>query len=284
MARTVAEIKQEITGTFMANETVQQRYELDLNKTFEEQFSPVSIENIIFYVIAVIVWGVEKLHDYHRAEVDAELLTKMPHTVRWYRDKVLRFQFPNRSLIPDTDRYDNTGLTDEQVKALEVVKYCAVTDKLSELQIKVAKGEPGVREPLSNDEVQGLEYYLSEVRDAGVKTVIVNRQADKLYAVADIYYNPLQLEPASKPVEAAIKDYISNLAFNGALSYTRLVDMIQSVQGVELVDIKMLKVQRADNQREELGVQKIAESGYWIVQNDDDLEVTYKVYSNEDIT
>ena len=283
MARTFAEIKQGMTSEWMNNEEVQQKYALNQNKTFDEQFSAVSLENIIFLVVTAAIWAVENLFDVHAAEVNAELATKMPHTTRWYANKVLRFQFPNRNLVADTDKYDNTGLTADEIAALEVVKFCAVTDKLSELQIKVAKGEPGAREPLSSDEVNGLEYYLSEVRDAGVKTVVVNRQADKFYAVVDIYYNPLLLNPADKPVETAVKQYISNLDFNAALSTTHLVDRMQAVEGVMLVDLTDVSVRRADNQKVPLGVQKIADSGYWIVQDEGDLEVNYIVYNNADI-
>jgi len=283
MARTFAAVKQSITSEWTANEVVQQKYALDTNKSFDEQFSAVSLENIIFIVITAAVCALENLFDVHAAEVNAELATKMPHTARWYANKVLRFQYPNRNLVADTDRYDNTGLTATEVAALEVVKFCAVADKLGELQIKVAKGDAGAREVLSNDEVAGLEYYLSEIRDAGVKTVVVNRQADKFYATIDVYYNPLLLNPAEKPVEAAVKQYISNLDFNAALTTTLLVDKMQAVEGVKLVNIESADVQRADNAPEALSVQKIAESGYWIVQNDDDLIVNYIVYSNADI-
>ncbi|MGL4907927.1 MAG: hypothetical protein ACRC3G_01170, partial [Bacteroidales bacterium] len=195
----------------------------------------------------------------------------------------LRFQYPNRTLITDTDKYDNTGLTDDDIAALEVVKFCAVTDKLSELQIKVAKGEAGAREPLSEEEVQGLKYYLSEVRDAGVDTKVVNRSADKFYGEIDVYYSPLAISPDDKPVESAVKEYLSNLPFDGAVSRTALVDVAQQVEGVKLVNIRMALVQRADNAPEDLGVQKIAESGYWVVENDEDLKVNYRIYTNTDI-
>ncbi|MGL5913996.1 MAG: hypothetical protein ACRCZB_07505 [Bacteroidales bacterium] len=283
MARTVDDIKQEIGAKYIANESVQQKYSLDPNKSFAEQFSAISLESILFYVVAFGIWVLEKLFDQHTADVNSELLIKTPHTARWYRERILRFQYPNRTLITDTDKYDNTGLTDDDIAALEVVKFCAVTDKLSELQIKVAKGEAGAREPLSEEEVQGLKYYLSEVRDAGVDTKVVNRSADKFYGEIDVYYSPLAISPDDKPVESAVKEYLSNLPFDGAVSRTALVDVAQQVEGVKLVNIRMALVQRADNAPEDLGVQKIAESGYWVVENDEDLKVNYRIYTNTDI-
>lgn len=279
MARDIKTIKKQMTDSFIADDTVIQRYGLDTSKNFEQQFSVVSLESIIFYIVSYAIWIIESLFDVHVDLVNNELLNKMPHTAHWYRDKVLRFQYPNRDLIPDTDRYDNTGLTADEIADLEVVKYCAVSDDLNELRIKTAKGSAGAREPLNDDEVQGLEYYLSEVRDAGVKTVIVNRQADRFFANIEVFYNPLLLNPADEPVETAIKEYVSNLDFNGALTTTKLVDEIQSIEGIELVNIIRALVKRADYDEEPLGVQKIAESGYWIIQDAEDLNVKYTVYN-----
>lgn len=283
MARTLQEIKGAITTDWLNNEAVKQRYQIDDSKTFDEQFSPVSIENIFFYIVAVAIWTLEVLFDLHKSEVETELQNKMPTTVHWYKNKVLRFQYPNRNLIPDTDKYDNTGLTPEQIADLEIVKYCAVTDALSELRIKVAKGEAGNRIQLAPDEETALNYYLSEICPAGIRWVIINRQADKFKGEITVYYNPLLLNPDLNPVENAVKEYISNLDFNGALTTTHLTDQIQNIEGVVLVDINSALVQRADNPEEALGVQKIAESGYWIVENNEDLKVNYIVYdANKD--
>jgi hypothetical protein len=285
MARTVDEIKQQMAAAFMGSAKLQELYGFAAGATFASRFSSASLEGLLLYIVAYAMWVVEKLLDVHRAEVDAELLKMMPHTARWYREKVLRFQYPNRQLIADTDRYDNEGLSEDDVAGLEVVKFCAVTDKLDKLQVKVAKGEPGSRAKLDKDEVEALTYYLTEIRDAGVKIEVVNQQADRLTMTATIYYNPLALKPDEKPVEMAVKDYISNMEFNGSLSYTRLVDRIQAVPGVELVDVQSVMTQRASFDPVPLGVQKFAESGYWVVDagNSAALQITYTPYKEEDL-
>ena len=70
MARTVEEIKKDMTAEFMKMEAVKSRYGLDGSKSFADCFSMASLENIIFYVFAVAVWALEKLFDLHRADVD----------------------------------------------------------------------------------------------------------------------------------------------------------------------------------------------------------------------
>ena len=60
MARTVEEIKKDMTAEFMKMEAVKSRYGLDGSKSFADCFSMASLENIIFYVFAVAVWALEK--------------------------------------------------------------------------------------------------------------------------------------------------------------------------------------------------------------------------------
>lgn len=280
MAQLISEIKQQMTEVFITQTAVITLYELDVTKTFEEQFSKVSLESMLFYCVAVGIWVLQKLFDVFKTEVAAELDAKMPHTVKWYQFKVLRFQYPNRALIEDTDKYDNDNLSADEIAELEIVKFCAVEDRLSELRIKVAKGEVGSREVLDASEVLGLQYYLSEVKDAGVKIVIVNQQADKITAEIDIYYNPLLLTADSNPVLDAFKNYVQNLNFNGEIQMNKLEDSLQSVQGVVLVHIKNVYVQRAANPPELLEVRAVAESGYYIVENDSYININYIPYAS----
>ena len=280
---TAEEIKKIITDTFVGFPAIRQLYGLDQAKTFDEQFSPASIENRIFYAVAYAIWWVAQLFEAHKNEVNAELDKRLTPNKAWWRDKVLKFQFPNRDLISETDKYDNTGLTAEQIEEFQVVKFCAVEDTRAKVLLKVAKGEAGSREPISTDEVSALDTYVYRIKPAGIDYEIINRQADKIFATIDIYYNALALTPTDKPVETAFKEYVQTLPFNGLLSNTQLVDALQVVTGVVLVDVKSIQVQRALNPKEPLGVQRIADSGYWIVANDTDLIINYLPHRNENI-
>ena len=283
MARTVAEIKDEMTSAWMADEATRQSYEIDPLKTFDEQFSPVSPERIKFYIIAMAYYIMERLFDKHVADINQALDDRLPHTVRWYRTKVLQFQYPHRSLMTDSDKYDNTGLDKSDIEELQVVKYCAVVDRFSNLLIKVAKGVPGAREMLSPDEVEALNYYIGEIKDAGVPHRIVNQQADKFFCEMQIYYNPMLLIPSEKPVENAIKEYVQNLDFNGVYANVWLVDRIQQIPGVVIPHLAWVKTQRAENPQVDVPASIVAESGYFIIENDSDLDITYTPYEQQDI-
>lgn len=243
MARTIEEIKKGMTDAFLANDTVKTLYDLAPGKTFEEQFSTVSLESILFYIVAVAVWTLETLFDRHKQEV-TELIDELkPHTRNWYRNKALAFQF-GQSLVPDTDTYDNAGLRAEEVAARQVVKYAAVVEVAAVVYVKVAGGEEGNRQPLSAEECTALKAYFKEVKDAGVALTVVNREADRFGIDIDIYYNPQifngaleRLDGRGTTVHDTITDFVENLQFNGEYRNSALINALSGVEGVELVDL-----------------------------------------------
>lgn len=232
-----------MTDYFVRNETIQALYELDPEKSFEDQFSKVSLESILFYIVAVAVWTLETLFDRHKQEV-TELIDELkPHTRNWYRNKALAFQF-GQSLITDTDTYDNAGLRAEEVAARQVVKYAAVVEVAAVVYVKVAGGEEGNRQPLSAEECTALKAYFNEVKDAGVALTVVNREADRFGIDIDIYYNPQifngaleRLDGRGTTVHDTITDFVENLQFNGEYRNSALINALSGVEGVELVDL-----------------------------------------------
>lgn len=243
MARSITEIKKGMTDVFVANDTVKALYDLDPSKGFDAQFSKVSLESILFYIVAVAVWSLETLFDRHKQEVTDLIDELKPHTRNWYRNKALAFQF-GQSLIPDTDTYDNAGLTPEDITARQVVKYAAVVEVAAVVYIKVAGGEEGNRHPLSAEECTALKAYFKEMKDAGVALTVVNREADRFGIDIDIYYNPQifngkleRLDGTGTTVHNVITDFVENLQFNGEYRNSALINALSGVEGVELVDL-----------------------------------------------
>ena len=52
MARTVSEIKKTMTDAFMADANIREKYGLKEGDTWNRCFSSVSLENIIFFIVA----------------------------------------------------------------------------------------------------------------------------------------------------------------------------------------------------------------------------------------
>lgn len=258
MARTIAEIKQEMTDAFMGESVVREKYGFSSTDTFETRFSKVSIEGLLFYVVAFGVWVLEKLFDTHKEEVATMLADLTPHTTRWYRNRVL-------SMVP-------SGQTEPPVK------YCSVDDRGCRLKVKIAGGSAGARQPVSSDTYNAVLSYLAEEKDAGLKIDIVNLPGDEMSVRLTVWYSPLELVPSDKPVEAALKEYVSNLDFDGLLSRNAIVDELRKVPGVEMVRIDQLLTRYAQNTWHEFGEQEQAESGYWNVP-DANITVVYERYT-----
>lgn len=286
MARTIAEIKEEMTGYFIANETVISTYGLDITKNFEDQFSKVSLESIIFYVVSAAIWTLEVLFDTHKTEVTNLIATLKPHRLKWYVDKTLAFQF-GRDLITDSDIYDNTDVTDEQITTEKVVKYSAAVENAGRIVIKVATSTGSVtgREPLTVDQEAALIAYHKEIKDAGVRIDLVNLPANEFKATLDIYYDPMILNASlgslangGNPVREAVEYFITNLPFNGEYRNSALVDRLQEVPGVVIPELHLSEIDGAP-----VLAKATPQSGYMKVYEAGDLvlnAIPYETISN----
>lgn len=258
-----------MTDVFIAQDTVRALYSLDTAKTFEDQFSKVSVENILFYVVAVATWTLEKLFDRHKQEVTEIIDELRPHSLRWYANKAKAFQF-GRKLIPDTDRYDNTGLTAEQIQEQQVVKYAAVEEKAAIVYVKVATGSEGDRKQLSAEQQNALEAYFKEVKDAGVKMEIVNEQADEFQLDIEVYYDPqifdnqlIHQNTRERVVHDTIASFVENLPFNGEYRHSALINTLSSLEGVVLVDLKI-----ATANGKSIDARHVPQAGYFRVNKE----------------
>ncbi len=242
--KTIKEVKDKITTAFCANSYMKAYYRLDDNKTFDEQFSVVSFENILFDILAGVIFIAVRLFHQNQTEITNKISTLVPHTLAWYRTKVLLFQY-GFDLLPDSDQFNNGNATDEAVQESRIIKQCSVSESDDgRLVIKVAKEADNEFEALEPQELNNLSTYLQDVKDAGIRLTVISSLPDKLKLGIIIRYNPLLLDKNGiclrtgvKPVDDAIKSYLKKLPFDGELSLMKLIDEIQKVDGVE--DLKL---------------------------------------------
>ena len=274
MARTIQEI-QELIYQAKAQEPALN----ELNST-----SKVAIWRLWLYIIAVAIWSLEKLFDLHRADIDKRLAELKPHTARWYRSKALAFQY-GFDLLTDSDKFNNTGHTEEQIEASKIVKYSAVVESPNEgrLIVKIA-GEQGEQlQPITDAQKQAFEAYLQEIKDAGVRLSVVNYQPDVLHLQMKIVYDPLVLDSngqsiihATKPIETAIKDYLKRLPFNGELVLAHLIDELQQAEGVRIPHLVLAQSKHIGTNGnygafEAIEISKIPTAGYFTIDNFNDI-------------
>ncbi|MBQ3563250.1 MAG: hypothetical protein IJA21_01415 [Clostridia bacterium] len=283
MARTIKEIKADMTANFIKQRAVISAYGLDGKKTFDQQFSRVSIESILFYVFAAALWTLEKLFDLHTAEVKERIEQLEPHTLRWYVNKTKAFMY-GRKLVADTDYYDTSNMSDTDIEAAKVVKYAVASESNTVVYIKVAGEKEGKPSLLNESQLSALNSYINTIKDAGVSVQIRNEQADLMRISLVVYYDPTlfaadgtSLVSNGKPVDDAVKSVITNLPFNGIYRNTDLLAALQTIPGVEVVDISDVKVKacNAETWNDVVGFDR-PYSGYYEIKS---LDVEYKQYS-----
>lgn len=262
MARTIAEIKKELATAFVSNETIRMQYELADDVTFDQAFSKVSIESVLLYVVASCMWVVESLFDCHKTEVDEKIEALRPHTLRWYVAKTKQYikgeQLVSKDGLVVADYYDYEEIkkrknwTDEQLSAAPLVKYAVATEDNTNVYIKVAKDKDGLPTQLEEDELIGLESYISQIKDAGVFIRILNQPADRMMVNLIVLYDPVVITPSDvgeedaefyrsmtiKEVTEAVRKVITELPFNGEYRNSDLIAAVQAVDGVKVADIE----------------------------------------------
>lgn len=284
MARTIEEIKKDMTDSFIENQAVISAYGLTSGKTFDEQFSRVSIESILFYVFAAALWSLEKLFDLHVSEVDSRIEQLEPHTLRWYVNKTKAFLYGHK-LVADSDYYDTSNLSEADIEKDRVVKYAVASESNTVVYIKVAGERKGKPWPLTDSQIAALNSYINTIKDAGVSVQLRNEQADLMRISLVVYYDPtllsadgVSLADGSTPVDDTVKSVITNLPFNGVYRNTDLLAALQALSGVEVVDISKVeaKSRNADSFTEVVGFNR-PYSGYFEIES---LDVTYIQYSS----
>jgi len=274
MARTIQEIQ-----NLIYQAKTQEPALNELNST-----SKVAIWRLWVYIIAGAIWSLEKLFDQHRADIDKRLAELKPHTARWYRSKVLAFQY-GFDLLPDSDTFNNVGHTEEAIEASKIIKYSAVIESKNEgrLIVKIAGKQGEQLQPITDAQKQAFEAYLSEIKDAGVRLSVVNYQPDILHLQMKIIYDPLVLDGngqsilhATKPVEEAIKSYLKRLPFNGELVLAHLIDALQQAEGVKIPHLVLAQSKNITSSGEygafeTIDISKIPTAGYFTIDNFNDI-------------
>ena len=277
MARTIATIQQSLIDQVQADPTLS----AELTSA-----SKVAIWRLWCFVVAVCQWTVENLQDVFKSDVNATIATLKPHSPKWYAQKALAFQY-GYDLPADSDVYDNTGLTDDQIATSKVISYVAVVEQAKFLRIKVATISNGDLAQLSNPKLTAFIAYMQSIKDAGVKLLITTGPPDGLKHTADVYYNPLVLDAngsrldgtGNTPIQDAWKLYLKNLPFNGVYALQSLTDQLQELDGFKLMNITSAQTQYGALPYTSFSVFYVPDAGYLRFLNDADLVLNFIPYN-----
>ena len=261
--------------------------ESDSNLDALNSTSKTAIWRLWLYIVAYATNVLESLFDKHYTEVTSIITELKPHTMRWYRQKALAFQY-GFDLISDTDIFDNGTATEAQIEASKIIKYAAITEATTEsrLVLKIAtEDNAGKLAPITSGQESAFIPYIEEIKDAGVAITVINYLPDILKLNLRIYYDPLVLTSSGisirtgkKPVEEALNEFMKELPFNGELVLNSLIDKLQKTEGVKIPHLVQAASKWIDTALDDYGnfenisVKKIPVSGYFEIENFDNIE------------
>ena len=230
-----------MTDMFIASPVIISAYDLQPNETYEEAFSPVSLENIIFGIVAFCVWTLETIMGIAFADQVKYIKDTKIHSTTWYSDYAKRFQL-GMSLPWGLTEYDNTGLTDAQIEAMKVVKFASTTKIPGGLLVKIAGILNGGLAPIPAPEFTPFQEYMFRISAAGDNLSYRNVEPDHLRLQLKIFYNSLVLDSQGRrldgtndePVQQAITSYIESIDFDARFVPAFLTDALQAVEGVRV--------------------------------------------------
>lgn len=249
MARTVAEIKKQMTEAFMADGVIREKYGISGTGSFEAVFSKVSVESVVFYVVAMAAWTLETLFDLFKAEVNEQIAQNVVPTVRWYHTQAVGFQYGD-VLVYDEDAGRFCYGTVNETK--RVVKYCAVKDRGGSIQMLVSGDAGGKPVVLQQGVMTAFRGYMNSVKVAGVILDVRSLEADSIRIAVTVQVDPQvigvngrRIDDGRLVVVEAVDTYLARIVYGGTFNKTRCVDAIQTVEGVVDVTLAWVKVKAA---------------------------------------
>jgi hypothetical protein len=203
--------------------------------------SSVSVWGLVKNMFALLSLTLQKSFDKFAVEIDALIVSQQIGTLPWYVEKLKAFQYGDTIFVEDNNvtysAIDESKKIIAQASATEVL----VGDK-SELLLKAVKADTnGNLEPLSVNENDALQEYISKIKFAGVTINLVSAAADVIKLNMTVELNLLMVNANGSaidnsdqyPVKIAIENYFKNLPFDGVLYWNKLIDVLQEMPEVK---------------------------------------------------
>lgn len=246
MARTIKDIKKSMTDQFVADPVIRQKYDLSGDVSFDDAFSSVSLESILFFIVASAIYVLEVLFESFKTDVDNKVSTAVLASIPWYHQICLEYQHGDELIFDEaTSQFRYASLDPSK----QVVKFAACRDKGGGVLILVSGADSdGLPVALSNDILTSFRSYLNSRKPAGIIVDIYSYNPDEILLSVSIQYDNMVLNqdgslissPTVFPVEDAVTSYLQGIVYGGVFNKTRLIDAIQTARGV--VDVKLIAV------------------------------------------
>ncbi|MDY6347023.1 MAG: hypothetical protein SPL42_01135 [Bacteroidales bacterium] len=290
MARTIREIADGMKADFVRSEALRTAfgltgYDPDGDAAaqaayYDQNFSAVSVETCLLFVVAACAALVENLFDWFTADVNERVNEDRYGRKGWYEKTAKAFQYKDGNgtdyqLDTDTGEY---AVTDEEA---QIVRHAsAEANNGFGVTLKVAKGETGALSPLDTDELTAFEAYINRLKPAGVPVTVISRNADRLAVKITVYYDPIIFTEATalQKVKETMAAYLKGIDFNGEFVTMAMVDRLQAVPGLDIIEIHEAKAKHEGYPYTEIesNTRYVPVPGYMVLGDDADLEIELK--------
>ncbi len=230
---TITDIENEI-GT-----EVQAKFGFDLNTT-----SNAGDWKLLRGIVAQAIFTVYTFFESFKSDIAVLAQATEFGNARWWQNRVLEFQYGD-SLSEQDGRlyYPILDPAKQIVKRVAIIE--KVVNQILVVQIKVAKLAGVDSVPLSDLQKTALEFYVLDIKPAGVPTQVINLDADEVAISETIYYDgKLVLADFEVLILAAREAYLAGIVFNGQFNVNLYRDALEAVCGQGNADIHSVQIKK----------------------------------------
>ena len=234
MARTLTEI-------YTVAKNYRNQY---LELTEFQNSSKMSVIDAFTWVTSACIWTFENILDVFKVDLAKDLQNRINGNAAYYANALLKYQSGDELEMNEEGTAFSYPTIDETKRVITRVSYSEYQEEGfydKQLMLKIATGEPGAYERVSDEELLAIRAYFNQIAFAGTHATIVSRKGDVLVPRVTVYYDgAVSEEEVYKNIEDALNNFIDNVSFDGVIYTQKIIDAIQRAEHVVDVHISTI--------------------------------------------
>ena len=199
--------------------------------------SQVALFNLFSYIVATSENQEEVLNDLFVQQVENVVNILPPATSGWIQNQAFLFQYSSTN--PQIINFSTQSFTPYYPVVntnYQIITNCSVgVSTQGYINIEVAKGGTsgnGIPIPLSTNELSAFQYYMNQVKPAGITYFCTSEQGDRLFSQFTVTYNFAYAGTIQSNLLSAYNTYLQNITFGGGIQVVDIVLALRLVPGV----------------------------------------------------
>lgn len=234
MARTLTEI-------YTVAKNYRNQY---LELTEFQNSSKMSVIDAFTWVTSACIWTFENILDVFKVDLAKDLQNRITGNAAYYANALLKYQSGDELEMNEEGTAFSYPTIDETKRVITRVSYSEYQEEGfydKQLILKIATGEPGAYERVSDEELLAIRAYFNQIAFVGTHATIVSRKGDVLVPRVTVYYDgAISEEEVYKNIEDALNNFIANVSFDGVIYTQKIIDAIQRAEHVVDVHISTI--------------------------------------------